>query len=211
MCTPPSDDGVKKLWPRNDPFGKIEQRKIHKTPEEEAEEKRKAQAKNQPQDAKDVQAEPGAGGGAKPTSEEEAAALRARGKAPTVIKIVDFVGAAEGSMLKLTVAVRNEGQALARDVKVKCVGNARLRPLTSPMSTVGDIPVKAKSIAQFGYEMPENFVEEYANFSMMADAENSKPFSQLCTVKTGRRPLSAAEAIAKMDAKDKKGPPPKKE
>jgi len=209
MPTPNNDD-VKKLWPRNDPFGKVEHKKIHKSAEEEAEEKRRALVEAARSAGQPIPAE---GGAAKQTPEEELAALRARGKSPTVIKIVDFVGAADGSMLKLTVSVRNEGPALARDVKVKCVGNARLRPLTSPMATVGDIPVKAKSLAQFGYEMPENYVEEYANFSMMADAENSKPYSQLCTVKTGRRQLSAAESIAKMDAKGKSGakPPAKKE
>lgn len=202
------DPGIKSIWQRSNPFGKFESKKIHKTKEDE--ERERAEAEKASRSAASASAVEGAD--VKPEdvgmTEEEIAALKSRGKLPTIIKVVDFTGAAEGSMLKMTVSVRNYGDALARDVKVKCIGNARLRILASPMATIGDITPRAKSVAQFSYDMPDNFCEEYANFAVTAEAENAKPFSQLFTLKTGRKPMSASEIMEQLEkgkGKDGKG------
>lgn len=188
---------IKSIWPRKDPFAKPENK-----PKPEDNPKDEGAAVHTVEDETPAKAAPG--------NLDE---LKARGKVPTVIKVVDFTGAAEGNMLKMTVAVRNCGDALARDVKVKCIGNARLSLISSPMATVGDIVPRSKSIAQFAFGMPDNFCEEYANFAVSAEAENAKPYSQLFTLKTGRRVLTATEVMEKMQAemRAQKGGKPEKD
>ena len=179
---------IKSIWPRKDPFAKPD------TGRKESSLKDAADKKSASDKAEHDEA--GGNAGADGNLEE----LKARGKVPTVIKVIDFTGGAEGNLLKMSVAVRNCGEALARDVKVKCIGNPRLSLITSPMSTVGDIVPRSKSIAQFVYGMPDNYYEEYANFAVSAEAENAKPYSQLFTLKTGRRLMTATEAMEKMQA-----------
>jgi len=195
---PPSQNpNVKSIWQKSNPFGKFESKKIHRTKEDEDREKAEIAAaakKNEPA-AVEIADIP-----SNELTEEQILALKKKGKMPTVIKVVDFTGSTEGPLIKILITVVNSGDALARDVKVKCIGNARLRTASSPMAPVGDIVVRSKGVAQFTYEMPKNFCEEYANFAVTAEAENSKTFSQLFTVKTGRRPLSATEIMQQMEA-----------
>ncbi len=197
--TPPASQNpnVKSIWQKSNPFGKFESKKIHKTKEDEDREKAEIAAaakKNEPVAVELADIPTGE------LTEEQVAELKKRGKLPTVIKVVDFTGSTEGPVIKILISVVNGGDALARDVKVKCIGNARLRAASSPMAPVGDIVPRSKGVAQFTYEMPKNFCEEYANFAVTAEAENSKVFSQLFTVKTGRRPLSATEIMQQMEA-----------
>jgi|GEM_PF-5525865 len=185
---------IKSLWPHKDPFAKPEQPK--KASPESGNLKSAPGAPN----ANEVIDESA-------LDEKSVAELKARGKLPTVIKVMDFVGTVEGNLLKIIVAVRNCGDALARDVKIKCIGNPRLGLVSSPMATVGDIPPRAKNVGQFAYMMPESYVEEYANFAVTAESENAKPYSQLFTMKTGRRLLTATEQQQqdKEKEKEKKG------
>lgn len=177
---------IKSIWPRKDPF------EIKKQPKLENEKEVLKKEEN----INTVVSDKG---------NENIEELKAKGKVPTEIKITDCTGGAEGNMLKLMVTVRNCGDALARDVKIKCIGNARLTPLTSPMTTCGDVFSNAKAVGQFAFLMPENFCEEYANFSLVAEAENAKTYSQLFTLKTGRRPLSASEILEKEQGKKPEG------
>ena len=198
--TPPASENanVKSIWQKSNPFGKFESKKIHKTKEDEDRERAEIAAaakKSEPKSSAEILDIPTG-----EMTEEQIQELKKRGKLPTVIKVVDFTGSTEGAMIKILISVVNCGDALARDVKVKCIGNARLRTASSPMAPVGDIVVRSKGVAQFTYEMPKNFCEEYANFAVSAEAENSKTFSQLFTVKTGRRPLSATEIMQQMEA-----------
>jgi hypothetical protein len=191
---------VKSIWNRENPFGKFESKKIHKTKEDEEREKRELASKSKKETNDAVSLDELSPADIATLDEEKLKELKLRGRVPTIIKVVDFSGAAEGSVLKMTVAVRNYGDALARDVKVKCIGNARLKILTSPMAPIGDIVPRSKSIGQFAYEMPENYCEEYANFAVTAEAENAKAYSQLFTLKTGRRMLSASETMRNIEA-----------
>ncbi|HNY10492.1 MAG TPA: hypothetical protein PKK26_02770 [Candidatus Wallbacteria bacterium] len=197
--TPPASQNanVKSIWQKSNPFGKFESKKIHRTQEDEDREKAEiaAAAKKAEPKVEEILNIP-----TSELTEEQIDVLKKKGKLPTVIKVVDFTGSTEGALIKILISVRNCGDALARDVKVKCIGNARLRAASSPMAPVGDIVTKSKGVAQFTYEMPNNFCEEYANFAVSAEAENSKTFSQLFTVKTGRRPLSASEIMQKVEA-----------
>lgn len=180
---------IKSIWPRKDPFAKPDNKAQQDAASKDAADKKSLFDKAERDAAKES-------ADADANLEE----LKARGKVPTVIKVIDFTGGADGNLLKMSVAVRNCGDALARDVKVKCIGNPRLSLITSPMSTVGDIVPRSKSIAQFVYGMPDNYYEEYANFAVSAEAENAKPYSQLFTLKTGRRIMTATEAMEKMQA-----------
>jgi len=194
-----ASSNIKSIWPRKDPFAKPDV----KRQQNQAEKDEQAAAAKEASALSDAQAgEASAAAGAEDIEE-----LKARGKVPTVIKVVDFTGGAEGNLLKMSISVRNAGDALARDVKVKCIGNPRLSLITSPMATVGDVAPRAKTIAQFIYGMPDNYYEEYANFAVSAEAENAKPYSQLFTLKTGRRLMTATEAMEKMqaEARNQKG------
>ncbi len=186
---------IKSIWPRKDPFAKAEEKIKNDHPDGDHASKNNINPHQNTDKNNDAESQ---------ESEAELIELKARGKAPTVIKVVDFTGAAEGNLLKMTVSVRNGGDALARDVKVKCIGNPRLSIISSPMATVGDIVPRSKSVAQFAYGMPDNYCEEYANFAVSAEAENAKPYSQLFTIKTGRRLLTATEAMEKMQAEARK-------
>lgn len=191
--TPPPVSNIKSIWARKDPFAK--------PPSKQQNDAAKDAADKINKDAAQAKADADQAGADADANLEE---LKARGRVPTIIKVVDFTGAAEGNMLKMTVAVRNFGDALARDVKVKCIGNPRLSFITSPLATIGDIVPRSKSIAQFAYGMPENYYEEYANFAVTAEAENAKPYSQLFTLKTGRRIMTATEVMEKMNAENRK-------
>jgi len=174
---------IKNIWPRTDPFAK------------------KAVIKEPIVSAADKQAEKdaldkAAADKAEANEQEQSAAhadLLKRGKLPTTVRIVDVSGNADGAILKVTITARNEGEALARDMKIKCIGNPRLRPITSPMAAAGDVAPGARALCIFQFEMPQNFCEEYTNFSLGAESENSKPFSQLFALKTNRRAMSATE------------------
>lgn len=194
-----TNPNIKSIWPHKDPFAKPKDKFQQNQAEKDADAKNKKDAS----DLADAQAGKAAVAAEAANIEE----LKARGKVPTVLKVVDFTGGADGNLLKMTVSVRNAGDALARDVKVKCIGNPRLSLISSPMSTVGDIVPRSKSIAQFVYGMPDNYYEEYANFAVSAEAENAKPYSQLFTLKTGRRIMTATEAMEKMqaEARNQKG------
>lgn len=180
---------IKSIWPRTDPFAKKEPPKEIPKPATE-----KAVEKNAINDSKETAEQNQA------IAHEE---LLKKGKLPTVVKIVDVSGNADGAVLKVTITARNEGEALARDMKIKCIGNPRLKPVTSPMAPVGDVAPGARALCIFQYEMPANFCEEYANFSLGAECENAKPFSQLFTLKTNRRAMTATEREEAEKAKEK--------
>ncbi|HBC74653.1 MAG: hypothetical protein A2008_00335 [Candidatus Wallbacteria bacterium GWC2_49_35] len=191
--TPPPVSNIKSIWAHKDPFAKPPT-KMQNDAVKDAADKKTKDAAQAVTDAAQESAD----------AEANLVELKARGKVPTTIKVVDFTGGAEGNLLKMTISVRNFGDALARDVKVKCIGNPRLSLISSPMATIGDITPRGKSIAQFVYGMPENYYEEYANFAVSAEAENAKPYSQLFTLKTGRRIMTATEVMEKMNAENRK-------
>ena len=174
---------MKTIWKRSNPFKK----KVEKTPDEEI-----VQTEEQVPKVAEVQS----------NNEDERF-----GKAELVIQNASIV--INDPIVKLDINIRNKGAGIARDVKLKILASPLLRPLTSPMVSLGDMMSGDKKQTLVQFEMSQKFVDEYTNFSLLCDSSDSKTASLVCTCKTGRRPLTASEILEKKEeeARRKLGKP----
>ncbi len=94
-------------------------------------------------------------------------------------------------------------------MKVKILGPPLLRPVTSPMMTLGDILPRGKATNMCQYDMGNKFVDVYANFSVIVECANGKSTNAVYTCVTGRKPMTATELLEEkerqMRAKFNKG------
>lgn len=106
--------------------------------------------------------------------------------------------------IRVDISIRNRGTGLAEDTKVKVLAGPMMRPLTSPMVNVGDMPPRDKKNLMISFEMSKNFVDEYANFSIIVDSPTAKSTQMVATTMTGRRPLSGTELLEQKEAELRK-------
>jgi len=103
-------------------------------------------------------------------------------------------------IIKIDISVLNKGKGTARDVKLKVIASPMLKPLTTPMVALGDLPYKDKKQSLVQFEMSQKFVDRQTNFSLMCSSDDSVTASLVSTCQTGRRPLSATELLEKKEA-----------
>jgi len=166
----------------------------------------------------------------KKKKEEEAAAVGEAGPAdegtlepeepglPKGVPILDLYNvtiSVSEPLIKIDVAIRNKGTRRADDVKVKILGPPLLRPVTSPMMTLGDILPRGRATNMCQYDMGNKYVDVYANFSVIVECSNGKSTNAVYTCVTGRHPMSATEILEQkekqMRAKFGKGDDKKKD
>lgn len=116
-------------------------------------------------------------------------------KGVPVLDLYNVTISVSDPLIKVDIAVRNKGTARADDVKVKVLGPPLLRPVTSPMMTLGDIVPKSRATNLVQFDMGNKYVDEYANFSVIAECSNGKSTNAVYTCMTGRRPMTATEIL----------------
>jgi hypothetical protein len=121
------------------------------------------------------------------------------GRAPALLVIQDATITINDPIIKLDISVLNKGKGTARDVKLKVIASPMLKPLTTPMVALGDLPHKDKKQSLVQFEMSQKFVDRQTNFSLMCSSDDSVTASLVCTCQTGRRPLSATELLEKKE------------
>ena len=164
-----NSNNVKNIWSRRNPFKKEEPKEI----EEEVKEEEIVEEE---------------------VKEEVIKEARQRfGEAVLVIQ--DATVTVKDPIIKLDINIRNKGKGISRDTKLKILASPMLRPLTTPMISLGDLLPKDKKQSLVQFEMSKRFVDEYTNFSLLCTSEDSKTASLVCTCQTGRRPLTATELL----------------
>lgn len=125
-------------------------------------------------------------------------------KGVPILDIYDVTIQVTDPIIKIDVSVRNKGTRRADDVKVKVIGPPMLRPVTSPMMTLGDIVPKARTQNTCQYDMGDKYVDVYANFSVIVECGNGKPTNCVYTCTTGRHPMSATELLEEKERQMRK-------